>query len=395
MSDSDTPPSVDVLVVGGGVMGASLATWLRLSDPTLSVAVVERDPTWACASSALSAASLRQQFTTSVNIAISRHSLHLLRTAADWLAVDGDGLDLGFDEGGYLVLAGLAGAPVLRQAHAIQKAHGADVALCAPDELQARFPWLHVADLALGSLGLSGEGWFDGHRLLSALTAKARHLGVQMIRGEVVDIPRDGRTVRGVRLADGRTWSAGLVVNAAGPWAGAVAAMAGLSVPVAACRRTVFVLDCPTPLPACPLVVDTSGFWLRPEGRYYIGGVVPTDDTPDLPLEPETATFESTFWPALAHRIPAFEAVKVVRAWAGYYEMNTFDHNGLVGLHPLADNFYLMNGFSGHGLQQAPAVGRALAEWIVGGAYRSVDLTALSPQRLTTGVPLTELAIIG
>jgi glycine/D-amino acid oxidase-like deaminating enzyme len=123
--------------------------------------------------------------------------------------------------------------------------------------------------------------------------------------------------------------------------------------------------------------------------------VVPADDTPDLPLEPETATFESTFWPALAHRIPAFEAVKVVRAWAGYYEMNTFDHNGLVGLHPLADNFYLMNGFSGHGLQQAPAVGRALAEWIVSGAYRSVDLTALSPQRLTSGVRLTELAIIG
>ena len=395
MQDSDTCPSVDVLVIGGGVMGASLATWLRLCDPSVSVALVERDTTWTSASSALSAASIRQQFTTAVNIEISRQSLALLRTAADWLSVEGDRPDLGFYEGGYLILAGAEGAPVLRQAHAIQQAHAADVALFSPAQLRARFPWLHVRDLQLGSLGLSGEGWFDGYRLLSALTAKARHLGVHMVRGEVVSMMRDGRSVRDVRLADGRGWSAGVVVNAAGPWARGVASMAGLEVPVAANRRTVFVLDCPTPLPSCPLIVDTSGFWLRPDGPYFIGGVVPTDDAADLPLEPDLAQFEDSFWPALAHRIPAFEAVKVVRAWAGYYEINTFDHNGLVGLHPESDNFFLMNGFSGHGIQQAPAVGRALAERILTGAYRSLDLAALSPSRVQHGAPLTELAIIG
>jgi glycine/D-amino acid oxidase-like deaminating enzyme len=395
MQDSASHPCVDVLIVGGGVMGASLATWLRLCDPTVSVALIERDPTWASASSALSAASIRQQFTTAVNIEISRQSLALLRTAGDWLAVEGDRPDLGFHEGGYLVLAGEEGAPVLRQAHAIQQAHAADVGLLSPAQLRGRFPWLNVADLQLGSLGFSGEGWFDGYRLLSALTAKARHLGVHMVRGEVVAMQRDGRSVSRVVLADGREWAAGVVVNAAGPWARAVASLAGLDVPVAACRRTVFVLDCPTPLPSCPLLVDTSGFWLRPDGPYFIGGVVPPDDVADLPLEPDLAQFEDLFWPALAHRIPAFEALKVVRAWAGYYEMNTFDHNGLVGLHPDADNVYLMNGFSGHGIQQAPAVGRALAERIVTGAYRTLDLTALSPSRIPKGSPLTELAIIG
>ena len=226
MQDSDTCPSVDVLVIGGGVMGASLATWLRLCDPSVSVALVERDTTWTSASSALSAASIRQQFTTAVNIEISRQSLALLRTAADWLSVEGDRPDLGFYEGGYLILAGAEGAPVLRQAHAIQQAHAADVALFSPAQLHARFPWLHVRDLQLGSLGLSGEGWFDGYRLLSALTAKARHLGVHMVRGEVVSMMRDGRSVRDVRLADGRGWSAGVVVNAAGPWARGVASMA-------------------------------------------------------------------------------------------------------------------------------------------------------------------------
>ncbi len=387
--------SADVVIVGGGVMGASLAYWLRHYDPAVSVVVIERDPTWSQASSALSAASIRQQYTTAVNIEISQHSLALLRAAPTWLALDDDRPDLGLHEAGYLTLADAGTAPVLRAAHAIQRSKGADVALLSPDELAARFPWLQVADLALGSLGLSGEGWFDGYRLLTALTAKARHLGAQTVHGEVVGMERAGHRVQAVRLADGRRIAAGTVVNAAGPWARAVGAMAGVVVPVDACRRTVFVLACPTPLPQCPLLIDTTGFWLRPEGPYYIGGVVPRNDAADLPLEPDHGPFETEFWPALAHRIPALESLRVVRAWAGYYEMNTFDHNGIVGPHTEVSNLVLMNGFSGHGIQQAPAVGRGVAEHILYGAYRSLDLTPLAVARIAQGRPLRELAVIG
>lgn len=386
----------DVVIVGGGVMGASLAFWLRHLDPTVAVTVVERDPTWSEASSARSAASIRQQYGTAVNVAVSRASLELLRTAPDWLALGEDRPDLGLVEAGYLTLAGsAAAATALASAHRVQVANGADVALLAPADLAARFPWLHVADLAAGALGLSGEGWFDGYRLLGALAAKARALGARWVRGEAVALPRAGARVTGVVLRDGTVLPAGAVVNAAGPWARAVGAMAGLDVPVAARRRTVFVLSCPTPLPRCPLLVDTTGFWIRPDGAHYLGGLVPTDDADDLPLEPDTAPFAETFWPALAHRVPAFEALRVLRAWAGYYDMNTVDHNGLVGPHPEVGNFHALCGFSGHGLQQAPAVGRALAEWLLYGEFRTLDVGALAYARLAAGRPLHEPAVIG
>jgi FAD-dependent oxidoreductase domain-containing protein 1 len=385
----------DVVIVGGGVMGAALSYWLRQQDPTVGVTVIERDPTYAQASSALSAASIRQQYTTPINIAISQQSLALLRSAADWLAVDGQGPDLGFVEGGYLYLGDAAASDGLRSAHRLQRAHGADVVLLPPAQLAARYPWLRVDDIALGSLGLSGEGWFDGYGLLMALHAKARSLGVERLRGEVTALERHGTRLTSVCLRDGRRLSAQAVVNAAGPWARQVARMAGVVLPVSARRRTVFVLSCPTALPRFPLLIDTTGFWIRPEGSRYIGGCVPLDDAEDLPLEPDTAAFESTFWPALAHRVPAFAALRVERAWAGYYDMNTFDHNGIVGVHPEVENFYCLTGFSGHGMQQAPAVGRALAERMLTGAYHSLDLAPLSIDRIGAGRPLWEGAVIG
>ena len=142
-------------------------------------------------------------------------------------------------------------------------------------------------------------------------------------------------------------------------------------------------------------MIDTSGFWLRPEGQYFIGGVVPSVDCDAGPLTPDWDGFERDFWPALARRIPAFEAARLVRAWAGYYEYNTFDQNGLVGLHPALDNFIFMNGFSGHGIQQAPIIAQAMAELMLGGRYESVDVSDLSVERLVTGVPLRELNVIG
>jgi glycine/D-amino acid oxidase-like deaminating enzyme len=385
----------DVVIVGGGVMGSALAFWLTHLDPTLSVTVVERDPAYRMASSALSAASIRQQFTTPVNIRISQWSLQFLRAVADHLAVDGERPDVGLHEGGYLYLAGEAGAALLRQAHEIQRAHAADVALLDPVALAARFPWLATADLALGSLGLSGEGWFDGYCLLTSFARKARQQGARYVRAEVIGVERRGPRVDGVQLGDGSRISCGTMVNAAGPWARRVAAMAGIDLPVYARRRTVFVIACPTPLPRFPLLIDTTGFWIRPEGTRYIAGTVPRDDVDDLPLEPDYGPFESELWPALAARVPAFEEARLERAWAGYYEMNAFDQNAIVGPHPAVTNLMFVNGFSGHGLQQAPAVGRALAERITTGSYRSVDLAALGFERVLEGRPLREANVIG
>ena len=385
----------DIVIVGGGIMGAALAFWLTHLEPGVSVVVVERDPTYAMASSALSAASIRQQFTTPVNIRISQASINILRTVGELLEVEGSKPDIGLTESGYLYLAGESGAQSLRRAQAIQTQHGAAVALLDVPQLAERFPWLETGDLVLGSFGLSGEGWFDGYLLLTAFMAKARSQGVRLVRGEVKGLEVTKRRVGAAILADGSRITCGHLVNAAGPWARSIARLAGVNLPVFARRRTVFVVACKTLLRPFPLLIDTSGFWIRPEGMSFIAGLAPDNDSEEVSLEPELESFESKLWPALAARIPAFEAVRLERAWAGYYEMNVFDHNGIVGLHPEKTNLGFMNGFSGHGMQQGPVVGRGMAELILRGRFTTVDLSALAYERLLEGRPLTELNVIG
>jgi FAD-dependent oxidoreductase domain-containing protein 1 len=386
-----------VAIVGGGVIGSAVA-YFALADPAFAgeVVVIERDPTYARASSALSASSIRQQFSTPVNIAIGRYGIEFLRRAGEHLEVDGGRPEIGLVESGYLFLATARGLGTLEASHAVQRAHGADVALLDPDALGLRFPWLATGGVAGASLGRSGEGWFDGYSLLQAFRRKARALGARYVATQATGFAIQGSRVAAVRLADGSEIACDAAVNAAGPWARAVAAWAGVDLPVHARRRCVFAFTCPTPIERGPLVIDTSGVWFRPEGRGFICGVAPDerDDADDLALDVDHALFESRIWPALAARVPAFEAVRVHSSWAGYYEYNTFDQNGIVGSHPQLANLVLANGFSGHGIQQAPAVGRGVAELIVHGGYRTLDLGALGFERIAAGQPLRELAVI-
>ena len=199
-----------------------------------------------------------------------------------------------------------------------------------------------------------------------------------------------------MRLQSGTVLPCRYAVNAGGPWAAAIAGWAGIDLPVVGKRRTVFNLASPAALPGCPLLIDTSGIWLRPEGKGFICGFAPEadNDADFAPLEPEYDAFDHHIWPTLAERIPGFEALRMQGAWAGYYEMNTFDHNAIVGLHPACDNLVFANGFSGHGLQQCPAVGRGLAEWMLTGGYQSLDLSPLSIERIARNAPLLEKNVI-
>ena len=389
------PRPVDVAIVGGGIMGSALAYWLTRLAPETSVTVIERDPGYRQASSALSAASIRQQFTTPVNIRISQAAIEFLRMAGELLEVGGARPEIGLREGGYLCLADAAAEAALTAAHAVQRATGALVELLSPVALAARFPWLDTTGLAAGTLGLRGEGWFDGPALLAALASKARAQGAHYHRGEVTGMRCAGRRVAAVALADGSEISCGWAVNAAGPWAGSLARLAGVELPVRARRRSVYVIACRTSLTPFPLLVDPSGFWIRPDGALFIAGTTPRTEIDDEPLEPDLAAWESELWPALAQRVPAFEAARLQSAWAGYYEMNLFDHNAILGVHPALDNLAFINGFSGHGMQQAPIVGRGLAELILTGSYVSLDLSALSFERVLDNCPLRELAVIG
>jgi sarcosine oxidase len=393
------PDRADVVIVGGAIVGSATATFLaERSDWHGRIVVVERDLTFRTSSTTLSAASIRLQFSTPLNIEISRFGVEVIRHPATWLGVEGGPVpEVDFVEGGYLFLATEAGIPILESNHAVQREHGVDVVLLTPAELQARFPWMQVEDLAGGSLGLADEGWFDAYALLQAFRGKARSLGVEEVTGEVVEVERNGGRATGVRLADGRHIEADWVINAAGPRAGGVAGMAGLRLPVSPRKRMVFHFDCRTRIADAPLTIDTSGVYFRPEGPNYIAGSSPRGDQPDpdtLDLEVDRSWFEEVIWPAIAHRVPAFEAIRLLDAWAGHYEVNTLDHNAVIGPHPDLPNFLFANGFSGHGLQQAPAAGRALAEWIATGDYETIDMRPLGYERIAANQPYEELNVI-
>jgi glycine/D-amino acid oxidase-like deaminating enzyme len=388
------PERTDIAIIGGGIIGSAVAYFLKAVEGFEgSVTVLEPDPSYARASTALSAAGIRQQFDTPVNIALSRFGLAFLREAPERL-----GVDLNLQENGYLFLAtDEEQAAALRRAHAIQRGEGADVALLTPEQVALRFPHLRTDDLTLASLGLSGEGWFDNMGLLQALRRAAREAGAIYVQDEATGIDRDGPRLSALRLASGGRLACGCAVNAAGPRAGEVAALAGLSIPVAPRKRTVFCFELADPPPGpLPLMIDPSGVYCRPEGALFIAGAPPVED-PEVPaddFDPRHEEFEEIVWPALAARAPTFERLKLRRFWAGHYEWNALDRNALLGPHPDLPGLIHACGLSGHGLQHAPGIGRGIAELILYGGWRSLDLSPLSIDRLVENRPLTEGAVV-
>jgi FAD-dependent oxidoreductase domain-containing protein 1 len=389
--------SCDVAIVGGGVIGSAIAYFLLgpMGFPG-RVIVVEKDPTYADAATSRSAGGIRQQFSTPENIAMSSFGAQFVKHVGDYLSVEGEAPAIPFTEWGYLFLATPAGLPILEANHRTQRGLGADIALLDPAALKARFPWLKTDDLAAGTLGLSNEGWIDPYSLLQAFRRKARALGAVYLTDEAVGIERQGNRIEAVALAQAGRITCGNLVDSAGYHAHEVAAMAGIELPIRPRKRFVFVFDCKEPVERAPLLIDPSGVYFRPEGASFIGGVSPPEDQdPDcFDFEIDYRLFEEVVWPALAERVPAFEAIKLVRAWAGHYDYNTLDQNAILGPHPEIRNFYFANGFSGHGLQQSPAAGRATAELITHGAYRSIDLTRFGYERVLRGEPIVELNVV-
>jgi FAD-dependent oxidoreductase domain-containing protein 1 len=346
------------------------------------VQVIERDPTYAQASTTLSAAGLRTQFSLPLNIAMSRFGADFLRPVRD---------AIGWRDNGYLMLA--TNAERLRANHDMQLASGAQLAWLDPPALSARYPWLRTDDLAAGSLGLADEGWFDAHALLRHIRSEAIAAGARYSTAQVEGIDTSDGRVTGVRLSDGTRVDAAQAVLAAGAWSGRLAARIGFALPVVPRKRTVFVLRAPLSAPDMPLILDASGLWIRPEGDSYLAGISPPEERDcdaDGDFEPDLDMLEDEVWPRLAHRIPAFEQLRRVRAWAGHYDYCTLDHNAVIGPAPNIAGLFMATGFSGHGVQHAPAAGRGISELIVHGAYRTLDLTPFGYDRVAANAPMVE-----
>jgi FAD-dependent oxidoreductase domain-containing protein 1 len=397
-----TPATADIVIIGGAVMGSAAAYYLATLGTFAPgrIVVIERDPTYARASTPRSAGGLRQQFSTPENIALSRATLALLR---DLKATFGADADVGFKEQGYLILGSAAGVPILAANAATQRANGASTELLDSSGLAARFPWLNTDGVAAGTFGPVGEGWLDPVALMDLFRRAAKAKGVLFLSDTVDGFDVRHNQVQAVKLASGDRIACGTVINAAGPQGGRIAALAGITLPVEPRKRYVYVLDCragDTRLRAGPLTVDPSGVWFRPEGQLFIAGLSPEEaeepvgaDLADLEAI-DHSFFDDRVWPTLATRVPVFEAVKVLRAWSGYYDYNTLDQNAVIGPHPQVSNFIFLNGFSGHGLQQSAGAARAVAEHLLFGTYRSIDVTRFGYQRIANGQPLVELNVI-
>ncbi|MBV2143409.1 FAD-binding oxidoreductase [Falsochrobactrum sp. TDYN1] len=390
--------SYDVVIVGGAVSGSSTAYFLAMNpDFNGTVLVIEKDSTYKYCATTLSTSAIRQQYSNPINVKISQFGVEFIRRFHENVQVDGDAPEIGFHENGYLFCATEASLDILRENVAIQQENGADTVLLTPPEIQERFPFINVEDLAGGSWGRTGEGWFDSYGLLQGFRRRARSLGVEYVDNEVMDVHRDGDRISFVTLKSGETISCGALVNAAGNFGPGIARMAGLSIPVEPRRRSIFIFSCRTPITQkMPNVIDPSGVFCRPEGAMFLSGGVPDPDIEVDPNDFEVAynEFEELIWPNMAHRIPQFEAIKMENCWAGHYDYNTLDHNAIIGPHDEVRNFFFANGFSGHGLQQSPAIGRGLNELLTYSEFRTLDLSPLGYSRVARNEPFLEEAVI-
>lgn len=391
--------SYDVVIVGGAIIGSSVAWFLSdNADFDGSILVVERDPTYENSSTAHTNSCMRQQFSNELNVQISQFAADFVRNFRTYMGNDPEASELAVNHFGYMYLADdECFANTLRENQKLQSSLGVGTKIMTPEEIAADYPFYNLDGIICGSHNRIDEGYFDSGTMFDWLRRKARRNGVEYLTNEVVAIGRDGDTVRNVTLKSGNTISCGTLVNASGPRAAATASMAGLDIPVEPRRRYTFMFDAQEPLDRdLPLTINPNGVHVRTDGAYYMAGCPPDHDLAvgydDFAMD--HSIWEGKVWPTLANRIPAFDRIKVISEWVGHYAYNTFDHNVIVGPHTDVGNFIFVNGFSGHGMQQSPAMGRGVSELIAYGEYRELDLRPLGYNRIIRGEPFIETAII-
>ena len=398
-SSPELHDSYDVVCIGGAMTGSCVAYSLS-EDPDFDGRVLVVEPDWSYDRSATTRAhnSIREQFTSRLNIELSRFGIEFIANFHENVEVDGESPELNFSGTGYLFLAGDDDDYDRLHAESVdQRAAGADVEMLRPDQLAERFAYMDATQVAGGRLGGEREGSFDGWALFQGIRRRAIRNGVTYVRDRVVGLDVVGDSVTAVRLASGATVGCGWVVDAAGCRARRIAAMVGLDLPVEPRSRTSFVVDCRTPIDGpMPLTITPHGVHFRREQNHYLCATVPDPDVEvgDDDLDVRHDEFEERIWPVLARYVPQFDQLRVVASWGGQYDYNTFDHNLVIGPAPEVTNFLFANGFSGHGLQQGPAVGRAIGELITTGGFRTIDLTSLGYDRIVADAPIRETAII-
>ncbi len=393
--------SYDVVIVGGAMFGSSVS-WFLSNNPDFngSILVVEKDPSYEFTSTAHTNSCMRQQFSREINVRVSQFAAEFVKNFRAYMGDDQRVPELPFQSYGYMYLADNPEfASVLRESQIVQKQCGAGTRHMSAHEIKTEYPFYNLDDIIAGNHNLIDEGYFDGNTLFDWWKRSAQEKGTEYLNNEVVAMTKNdgGTRVESITLKSGEVISCGTVVNASGPRAVLTSRMAGIEVPVEPRKRYTFIFDAEQPLDRdLPLTIDPSGVHMRTDGTYYLAGC-PPDVDPAVDYDDFTqdhSIWEEKVWPTIAHRIPQFEAIKLINSWAGHYAYNTFDQNAILGPHTRVENFIFVNGFSGHGFQQSPAMGRGTAEFITYGEYRTLDLTPFNYARIERGEKFVEKAVI-
>lgn len=392
------PVKADIVIIGGGIVGSAAAYLLASDGRAGEVAVIEPDPTYARAATPAGAGGCRRLFSRPENVRLSVDSLDFYEGFDARMSFDGYDAAIDLRDRGYLFTVGRDGAATLERNVALQQAQGARVELLDVAALRARFPSIGCADVALACFS-PDDGWIDPQAALQGFRRNAERLGVRYVADRVTGLDLTGTGVAAARLESGRTIAGDTFLNTAGTWAGEIAAMIGVEIPVRPMCRVQHFWLCEAEIEPLPLVKDESGLFFRAEGRGWAGGRPSFDVAPGYVWDVDrgffATYFEDTVWPLIANRVPKFEAVKLQRTWGGHYAQNVFDGNMIIG--PLSDaapNLIAACGFSGHGIMHAPAVGRALAELVLDGRYETIDLTRLEFRRVLENDPYPEIGIV-
>jgi glycine/D-amino acid oxidase-like deaminating enzyme len=384
----------DIVIVGGGIMGSATAYYLMRTAPGLRVAVIEMDPSYSCASTTLSMSNARIQFSFRSNVQISQYAFEVLEKFEQDMAIDGNRPSIAYRREGNLFMVNEDGRSSAESALKMQQDMGCDVEWWTPERVRERFPLYNPEGYVGGTFGPK-DGHFDAYGVLMGYRAKAISMGAEYIHAEVSEITKSGKQVTGVRLKTGEDICAGSVVNCAGAWCAGIARTVGVDLPVQPVKRQIFALDTKVkPTGPLPLTILPSGLYFRTEtGGMILLGKSMAEDPVGISFSWEDKRFYELLWPELAEFVPEFESLKLIRGWAGLYAMNTLDENAILGEWPELDGLFLANGFSGHGLQQAPAVGRYIAELITRQSH-AMDLSIFSPVRILENRPLNENGIV-
>jgi sarcosine oxidase, subunit beta len=385
---TDLPASAAVVIVGGGVMGTSIAYHLAARGQH-DVVLLERSELFGQGATGKCAGGVRHQFASEINIRLSTASIRMLEGFETE-----PGHAIGLRQCGYLfMLTRAEDVAAFRQNVALQHRLGVLTEWLTPDEVRQRLPQIRTDDV-LGGTFYDRDGIADPSGVVDGYVSAARRLGVTLLTGvEVTGLDMSANRVRSVQTTAGSIEAATLV-NAAGPFAADIGRLHGTDLPIAPLRRQMLLT---TPLPEIPpdfpFVIDfATGLYFHREGTGLLTGMANRDEPPGTD-ESVDLEWERTALEFAVRRMPLLERAGLARHWAGLYEM-TPDAHPLVGRLDLFDNVFVAAGFSGHGFMQGPIIGKLMAEIILDGHAHSIDISALSPARFANGSTVREYNVV-